>query len=162
MRDKYASFVTFIRDMLTICETLADFAPAAKDPDVLTEYVRQKLSRSIVNSLTDENDSLTVLTVETRIEDAIRESLQKTDQGIYLNLEPNLAQRLVEAVQAAAEKAINEGYQPVILCSPVVRRHLWKLLSRFVSQIVVLSNAELAGRVNIQSLGTIEINPRKK
>ncbi len=113
-------------------------------------------------TLTEEDGRISVLTVETKIEDIIRESLQKTDQGFYLNLEPNLAQRIVEAVQAAAERVIGEGYQPVILCSPVIRRHLWKLLARFVAQITVLSNAELSGRVNIRSLGTIEINPRKK
>jgi len=151
-----------IRDMLTISETLADFAATSKDPDLLTEYVRQKLSRSIISSLVEEDGSLSVLTVEARVEDIIRESVQKTEQGYFLNLEPNLAQRLVEAVQAAAEKAINEGYQPVILCSPVIRRHLWKLLARFVSQIVVISHAEISGNVNIRSLGTIEINPRKK
>jgi len=151
-----------IRDMLTICETLADFAATSKDPDLLTEYVRQKLARSIISSLAEEDGSLAVLTVEARVEDIIRESVQKTEQGYFLNLEPNLAQRLVEAVQAAAEKAIGEGYQPVILCSPVIRRHLWKLLARFVSQIVVISHAELTGNVNIRSLGTIEINPRKK
>ncbi len=150
-----------IRDMLTICETLADYAPATKDPDVLTEYVRQKLARSIINSLVDDKGTLNVLTIETKIEDLLRESLQKTEHGVYLNVEPNMAQRLVEVVQTEAERVAAEGYQPIILCSPVIRRHLWQLLVRFVPQIVVLANTELTSRLNIKSLGTIELNPRR-
>ncbi|MEW6426833.1 MAG: flagellar biosynthesis protein FlhA [Thermodesulfobacteriota bacterium] len=150
-----------IRDMLTICETLADYAPMTKDPDILTEYVRRKLARHIVSSLVDEENSLHALTIETRIEDLLRESLQKSDQGYFLNLEPNLAQRLIKSVQEEAERVSGEGYQPIILCSPAVRRHLWQLLSRFISQIVVLSNTELTSRVMIKSLGTIELNPRR-
>ncbi len=150
-----------IRDMLTICETLADYAPSTKDPDVLTEYVRRKLSRSIVSGLVDEQGTLNVLTLETRIEDILRESLQKTEHGVFLNVEPNMAQRLVERVQAEVERVTGEGYQAVILCSPVVRRHLWQLLARFVPGIVVLANTELPAQVNIRSLGTIELNPRK-
>lgn len=150
-----------IRDMLTICETLADYAPVSKDPDVLTEYVRRKLCRSILKNLVDDEGNLSVLTLEAKIEDIIRESLQKSDQGFYLNIEPNLAQRLIEAVQKEAERVANEGYAAIILCSPVVRRHLWQLLYRFLPQVSVISNNELTPRVSIKSLGTISIIPKR-
>jgi len=150
-----------IRDLLTICETLADFAPRTKDPDILTEYVRQKLARSIVSAHTDQEGSLSVLTLATQVEDIIRESVQKSEQGTYLTLEPNLAQKLIEQTQKAAEGVAKEGYQPIIICSPIIRRHVRYLLERFIPHIVVLSHNELTSQTKIQSLGTIELNPRK-
>ncbi len=150
-----------IRDLLTICETLADYAPVTKDPDILTEYVRQKLSRSIISSYLDDEGSLAVLTLATQVEDFIRESIQKTDQGSYLSLEPNLTQRLLEAIQNSAEKVSSEGYAPIIVCSPVIRRHLRHIVERFLPQVMILSHNEITSHVKIRSLGTIEINPKK-
>jgi flagellar biosynthesis protein FlhA len=150
-----------IRDLLTICETLADYAPRSKDTDLLTEYVRQKLARSLVAAYVDEENKLPVLTLATRVEDILRESIQKGEQGSQLIMEPNLAQRLLESIQQMAEKAAGEGHQPVILCSPLIRRHLRHLLERFLPQVMVLSHSELTARIKIQSLGTIEVNPRK-
>jgi len=149
-----------IRDLLTICETLADYAPMSKDTSILTEYVRQKLARSIVSGLTDEDGRLSVLTLAHKIEDFIRESIQKSDQGVYLNMEPNLAQRVIEATQTLVEKVTNDGYQPVILCTPVIRRHLRHLLERFMPQVIVLSNNELPNQIQIRSMGTIEVNAK--
>ena len=148
-----------IRDLLTICETLADYAPMTKDTSILTEYVRQKLGRSIIKSLIDDDEKLSVLTLAPQIEDFIRESIQKTEQGSYLNLEPNLAQHLVESIQTLADKVTQEGYQPIILCTPVVRRHLRQLVERFIPQVVILSNNELPSQIQIKSLGIVEINP---
>ncbi|MBU0481468.1 MAG: flagellar biosynthesis protein FlhA [Proteobacteria bacterium] len=150
-----------IRDLLTICETLADHALMTKDPDVLTEFVRQKLSRSIVGGFTNEEGTLSVLTLATKTEDLIRESIQKSEQGSYLALEPNLAQRLLESIQASVDKIAEGGYHPLILCSAPIRRHLRRFLERFMPQIIIISHNELTTQSKIESLGTIEINPRK-
>jgi flagellar biosynthesis protein FlhA len=150
-----------IRDLLTICETLADYAPMSQDPDVLTEYVRQKLARSIIGNYIDENNNLTVLTLATQVEDLIRESIKQSEQGAYLSMEPNLTQRLLESVQKMAEAVIKEGYQPTIICSPVIRRHLRRLLERFMPQVMVLSHNELTSQIRLKSMGTIAINPKK-
>jgi len=150
-----------LRDLLTICETLADFAPLGKDPDILTEYVRQKLARSIISGFTDDQGTLTVLTLSTQIEDLVRESLQKSDQGVFLNLEPNLAQRLLASAKTMVEKVSLDGYQPIILCSPIIRRHFRRLMERFMPHVIVLSHNELTAQTQLQSLGTIELNPKK-
>ncbi len=150
-----------IRDFLTICETLADYAQASKDPAILTEYVRQKLARSILRDLTDKEGNLAVLTLATKVEDFIRESIQKNEHGTYLALEPNLTQRLIESIQEAAEKLAAEGYQPVILCSPIIRRHVRYVVERFMPYIIILSHNELTSQTKIQSKGTIDINPPK-
>jgi len=150
-----------IRDILTICETLADYAVVTKDPAILTEYVRQKLSRSILRGLVDSDGTLAVLTLETQVEDFIRESIQKTEQGSYLSLEPNLGQKIIEAIQNEVERVTDNGYQPIILCSPVIRRHVRHLLERFMPHVIILSNSELSTQTKIKSLGTIKINPQK-
>ncbi|MCK9293666.1 MAG: flagellar biosynthesis protein FlhA [Desulfobulbaceae bacterium] len=150
-----------IRNLLTICETLADYAPMGKDPEILTEYVRQKLSRSIVSTMTDDAGTLSVLTLTTQIEDLIRESVQATDQGSFLALDPNLGQKIIEAIQANVDKISQEGYQPIIITSPVVRRHLRRLIERFMPQVVVLSHNELTNQSKIQSLGTVDLKTKK-
>ncbi len=150
-----------IRDLLTICETLADFAPIGTDPDLLTEYVRQKLSRSLLNAYTDEEGTLHVLTLSTQLEDIIRESIQQSEQGAFLNLEPNLAQTFLEAAKQEVERVSNEGYQPLIICTPITRRHVRRLMERFMPHVMVLSHNELSTQTNLQSLGTIELNPQR-
>ncbi len=146
-----------IRDLLTICETLADFSPMGKDTEILTEYVRQKLSRSIISSMTEADGTLAVVTLATGIEDLIRESIQNTDQGSYMALDPNIGQKIIEEIQKVMDKVSEEGYQPIIISAPVVRRHLRKLIERFMPQVVVLSHNELTSQSKIHSLGTVEI-----
>jgi len=146
-----------IRDLLTICETLADFSPMGKDPEILTEYVRQKLARSIISAMTDADGTLPVITLATGIEDLIRESIQTTEQGSYMAMDPNIGQKIIEEIQKVVDKVSEEGYQPIIISAPVVRRHLRKLIERFMPQLVVLSHNELTSQSKIQSLGTVEI-----
>ncbi|MDH3359711.1 MAG: FHIPEP family type III secretion protein, partial [Desulfobulbaceae bacterium] len=150
-----------IRDLLTICETLADHAPMTKDPDILTEYVRQKLARSIIATFIDASGNLPVLTLATRTEDILRESIRQTEQGTYLSLEPNLAQRLLEAIEETATKISDEGHQPIIITTTALRRHLRQLVERFMPQVLILSHNELTTTTKIQSLGSIDINPKR-
>ncbi len=144
-----------IRDLLTIIETLADFGTMTKDPEILTEYVRQRLGRAIVKPFLKEGDTLRVLTLDSNIEETIRSGVQTTEHGSYLSLDPGTAQRVIQAVQTACEKAISQGYDPVILTTPQVRRHLRRLIERFVPQSVVLSHAEIPSQVRLESIGVV-------
>ena len=146
-----------IRDFLTIVETLADYAPLSKDPEILTEYVRQKLARSIVRQYENAEGVLAIVSLDQQIEDLLREKIQRGDQGTYLALEPNLAQRILRSVHQALDRLAQANIQPVLLCSPLVRRHLKKLLDRFLPQVVVLSHSELTSQAKIQSLGTVSL-----
>ena len=144
-----------IRDLLTIVETLADYGPVTKDPDVLTEYVRQKLSRAIVKQFETPEGTLPVIALDPRIEDLLREKLVRGEQGSYLALEPGVAQKILTGIHQTLDRVTHLNYQPVILCSPGVRRHLKKLLDRFLPQVAVLSHSELTSQTKIQSLGTV-------
>jgi flagellar biosynthesis protein FlhA len=146
-----------IRDFLTIVETMADYAPITKDPDILTEYIRQKLARSIVKQYETPEGFLPLITIDQRMEDILREKIQKGDHGISLSLEPGLAQRILTSIQQFMEKMTPASHQPVILCSPILRRHLKRLLDRFFPQIAVLSHSELTPQTKIQSLGTVTL-----
>jgi flagellar biosynthesis protein FlhA len=147
-----------IRDLLTIVETLADYAPLSKDPEILTEYVRQRLARSIIRQYETPEGVLPLITIDQKIEDTLRDKIQRTDQGAYLSLEPSLAQRILRSISHTIDKVANLNLQPVILCSPIIRRHLKKLLDRFLPQVAVLSHSELTPQTKIQSLGIVSIS----
>ena len=147
-----------IRDMRTILETLADYASLTKDPDVLTEFVRQGLGRFIVDQYKLEDDMLCLITLDREIEDVIAEAIQPSDQGSFLALEPNTAQQIITMVRSMADRFSTSGAQPVLLASPSIRRHVRKLIERFVPHMAVLSHNEIPQNVKIQSLGVVSIN----
>jgi flagellar biosynthesis protein FlhA len=140
-----------IRDLLTIVETLADYAPQVKDLDVLTEHVRQALARVITAACRNADGVLPVMTVDLQIERMLRESAQEN-----MSLEPQAAQRIVSAARQAMDAFSARGLVPVFLASGDVRRHLRQLLSHYLKQIVVLSHREISDGVKIQSLGVIK------
>jgi flagellar biosynthesis protein FlhA len=139
-----------VRDLLTIVETLADHAPHSKDTDELTEHVRQALARTITASFRGPEGLIPVMTVDPLIERMIREHAQ---EGV--NLEPQVAQRIMTAVQQSVETFGKRGLLPVFLTAAGVRRHLRQLISHYLPQIAVLSHNEIAGGVKIQSLGVL-------
>jgi flagellar biosynthesis protein FlhA len=144
-----------IRDLLTIVETLADYAPMTKDTDILTEYVRQKLSRSITKSYVDEKNTLKVLNVSSDMEEVISRGINQTDYGAYLALGPKEAKNIIDAIKRSIDNAATRVEQPVILCSTTVRRHLKKLCDSFHLQVAVFSHNEMPSGLEVQSLGDI-------
>jgi len=147
-----------IRDLLTITEALADYGEMTKDPEILTEYVRQRLGRAIIKPFVDENETLRVLTVDSQIEETIRNSLQQTEHGVFLTLDPASAQRIISAAQRAVEEAEGKGLVPVILTNPTVRRHLRRLLERFMPDVNVVSHSEIPGNIRLESVGVIALD----
>jgi flagellar biosynthesis protein FlhA len=146
-----------IRDLLTIVETLADYGPISKDPEILTEYVRQKLARSIVKQYETPEGTLPIIALDQKIEDLLREKIQRGEQGSYLALDPGIAQKILVSINQTLDRVTQANNTPVILCSPAVRRHLKKLLDRFLPQVAVLSHSELTAQSKIQSLGTVSL-----
>lgn len=147
-----------IRDLLTVCETLADYAPLTKDPDLLTEYVRQRLARSIIQSFPLEAENLPVLTVDQSVEDLISSGVQQTEHGSYLSLEPHRVQELLDAVASQAEALMEKNFQPIVVCSPIIRRHLRRLIETTLPGLAVLSHNELVTGVRIKSVGVVSVS----
>ncbi|UKS29871.1 flagellar biosynthesis protein FlhA [Paenibacillus sp. HWE-109] len=146
-----------VRDLVTILETLADYGTYTKDPEILTEYVRQSLSRQITQQFTSLGDSLKVITVGPSVEKKIAESVQQSDQGSYLALDPSSSQIIYHRVSEQVSKLIQSGQQPVILTSPTIRMYLRQLLERTLQDIPVLSYSELEPSVEIQSMGVVNL-----
>ncbi len=146
-----------IRDLVTILETMADYGRVTKDADMLTEYARQALSRIIARQFADKNDIIYVITLDPKVEQLIRDAVQHTEHGSYVALEPEKAQRLFNVLGQVVESITEKGYQPVVLCAPVVRIYFKKLTEKLLPKLSVLSYNELEGKFNVQSVGVVNI-----
>ena len=146
-----------IRDLETILETIGDHANVLKDMDIVTEYVRQSLKRTITHRFAEAN-SLRVITLDTQIEDMIVSSVKKSDQGSYLAMPPDLIQRIVEASNREIDKIKDVIPTVIILTSPVVRIYYKKLTEQFIPNITVLSYSEIDSTAQIQAIGNISLN----
>ncbi|HEX2944697.1 MAG TPA: flagellar biosynthesis protein FlhA [Clostridia bacterium] len=145
-----------IRDMVTILETLADYASITHDADMLTEYVRQALGRAISKKFFTEQKS-SVITLDPRLEQVIMESLQKSETGSYLTLEPSVTNTILGSLTKQVQKLAQLGQQPIVLASPVVRLYFKKLADQAIPGLVVLSYNELDPNLEIQSVGTVSV-----
>jgi flagellar biosynthesis protein FlhA len=146
-----------IRDILTIVETLADYAPVTKDPDVLTEYARQKLARAIVSPHIAGDGMLPVITMEQNVEDVLLNSIKHTEHGSYLSVEPNVATSIAHSVTRQVEEVVATGSQPVVLCSPALRRHFRRMVEQFAPSIIVLSHNEFPNNIGFKSVGKVSL-----
>ena len=147
-----------IRDMETIMETLGDHANVLKDMDIVTEYVRQSLKRTITRRFAEAN-SLRVITLDTQIEDMIVSSVKKSDQGSYLAMSPDIIQQIVNATNREIDKIKDVIPTVIILTSPVVRIYFKKLTDQFIPNITVLSYSEIDAAAQIQAIGNISLSP---
>jgi len=146
-----------IRDMVTILETLADYGRITHDTDLLTEYVRQRLSGYITNKYVEEGNQLTVVTLDNSVEEAIMNSITKTETGSYLSLEPNTAQRILNNTLKAVKKLTSIGEQPIVLTAPIVRLYFKRLTEQLTSDLIVLSYNEIDPSVEVKSVEVVSM-----
>ena len=147
-----------IRDLLTIVETLADCAPLTKDPDLLTEYVRNKMSRSIISPHIGEDGNLKLITMSQDVEDILLKGIQKTEHGSYLSVDPSIADSIISSIKMEAEKAMSKNIQPILLTTPLIRRHLRKMVEYFVPSLMVLSQSELLNDIGFIAIGKVKLS----
>jgi flagellar biosynthesis protein FlhA len=139
-----------IKDMVTILETLLDFAPALKDLDLLTEHVRQSLSRYLTKQYEGHDGSIPIMVLDPRFEKPIYESIETGG-----NISPDLISKLLKAVEKILGKGEKVESQPVLVCSAPIRRFLRRVADKFLPSVAVLSNAEIAGSAKIYTLGMV-------
>ena len=145
-----------IRDIQTIFETLADYGAITKEIDILTEYVRQALFRTITALFAGEDNILRIATISPKLEDLISNSIQRTEHGAFLTLDPVTANKIINKTNQLTEKFQILGAHTVILTAPIVRYHLRTLLEKYIKRIVVLSHNEVDPSITIESVGTID------
>lgn len=146
-----------IRNLPVIFETLADYGKMTKDPALLTEYVRQALSRQISRQYSEPNQSLKVVTISGQAEKKIAEAVQQTEHGNYLAMDPADTQKFFQAAAKELKQLTTFDTKPVILCSPAVRMYVRELLQRYFPEVAVLSYNELEPDVEVQSIGVVNI-----
>ena len=144
-----------IRDLLTIFETLADYAASTRDTDLLTEYVRQSLKRVISNRFFPQNETTSVVTLDPKIEQEIMASIKQTEQGAYLNLDPERTKAIIDATGKELNKLENLGKAQIVVTSPIVRMYFKRLMDDYYKDMVVISYNEIESNVELQSVGMV-------
>ena len=144
-----------IRDLLTIFETLADYAASTRDTDILTEYVRQGLKRAISNRFFPPNETTSVVTLDPKLEQTIMAAVKQTEQGAYLNLDPDKTKAIMKSVEQETKKLEDMGKAPVILTSPIVRIYFKRLTEDYYRDLIVVSYNEIESSVELQSVGMV-------
>lgn len=147
-----------IRDLVTIFETLADYAATTRDTDVLTEYVRQRLKRAISNIYFADGEMTTVVTLDPQVEQDIMNSIKQTEQGAYITLDPGKTKKILNSVETEIKKLENQGKAPIIITSPIVRMYFKKLTKEYFKDLIVISYNEIESDVELQSIGVVTIN----
>ena len=144
-----------IRDLLTIFETLADYAQTTRDTDVLTEYVRQSLKRAISAKYFPANETTSVVTLDPKVEQEIMSSVKQTEQGSYLTLAPERTKAIMASVQTEIDKLESLGKNPIIITSPIVRMYFKRLTEDYFKDLIVVSYNEVETNVELQSVGMV-------
>ncbi len=146
-----------IRDLVTVLEAIADCSSSIKDPDVITEYVRQRMARSILKPYLVDG-TLNILLLEKSLEERVVASLQTSDQGSFLAIDLPSSQKLIEKIGEEAKKMMVRSLQPVLLVHPVIRGKLRKFLERYIQGLTIISHNEIPPQVKIQSVGVVRLD----
>lgn len=144
-----------IRDLLTIFETLADYASTTRDADILTEYVRQSLKRAISNKFFPANETTSVVTLDPKLEQEIMASVKQTETGAYLTLDPDKTKAIIKSVGDETSKLENLGKNPIVITSPIVRMYFKRLTEDYYKDLIVVSYNEIESNIELQSVGMV-------
>lgn len=147
-----------IRDLPTILETLADYAPTTKDTDFLTEAVRVSLSPVIASKYEDEKGKLSAMTIDPKLENMISDGLRASiREGTEFTLPANVVRFIADRLKELSEKMITLGFHPILVTAPGVRTFLQRLMAPILPTLVVLSSGELPATTRIHPVGTLSL-----
>lgn len=146
-----------IKDMVTILETLADQSRTTKDIEVLTEYVRFALSRSICNNLIDDEGRIIAVTISPDLEKLIGNNIQKSMQGSFPAINPDITTAIFNNIKAILEKTYFPTNIPVIIVTPKIRAAFRKLIEMVFPNVTVLSLNEIPNDIQIRTEGVVSI-----
>ena len=147
-----------IKDVLTVLETVSDYAQYTKDIDVLTEYVRAALQRTICNMCESDDGLIYAATADPRIEQMVADSIQMTKSGVTAVLEPGAAQRLIKAVEEVSQTMLANNHRPILITSPNVRLALKRLIETSLPRVVVISFSEITTDCEVHSVGMVKLH----
>jgi len=145
-----------IRNLATILETLADFSKSTRDVNILTEYVRQRLSRQL-SKLYFPFGKAKVVTLDQSLENMLMEAIDQNESGTFFTLDPSTSQKILVSLSEEVKKLMHMGEQPIVVTAPIVRLYFKRLSEQSIPDLVVLSYNEIEPDIDIQSAGTVSI-----
>lgn len=146
-----------IKDLPTVLEALADYAPNTKEPDVLSEFARHALARTISTLYLDDEGGMKVTILDPELETLVADSIQSTKQGIIAVVQPELVQKIIQEVSDAAHEMSIAGHAPVILTSPNIRLAFKRIIAAALPKVAVISFNELIPNIEIESIKTVRM-----
>ncbi|HEV7300472.1 MAG TPA: flagellar biosynthesis protein FlhA [Tepidisphaeraceae bacterium] len=147
-----------VRDLETIIETLGDWATRTKDLDVLTEYVRSALARTICKQYVDDADKLWCVTLDPAMEDLINSHLERSERGTTNTMPPVTAQQVVQNIAEKMNELTAMGRSAVILCSPTIRGPLRRMIETGLPHVAVLAYNEVVSDVAVEAVALVGMN----
>jgi len=147
-----------IKNLSRILETLSDYGTKTKDPDFLSEFVRQSLGRSIVAPYLDEAGILKVISIDPELEKMMADSVAGTDNSSSAAIDPALMQVMINNISLKADEMNIQGINPVVICSPAIRFHLKRLIEAKLPLVPVISYGEVDPRINIRPVGIVSLH----
>jgi flagellar biosynthesis protein FlhA len=147
-----------VRDLVTILEVLGDYGVKTKDADILTEYSRHALARTITSKHKDDSGKMKVITLDPHLEELMGNAIKRSQDMSYVALDPKIIQEILSKTADEIRKGFPDGSQPVVLCSPQVRSHFKRLTERTLPNLSVLSFNEIDHTASLESMGMVEVN----
>jgi flagellar biosynthesis protein FlhA len=154
-----------VRDLEVIVETIGDWAPRTKDAEILTEYARNALARTICQQHRSKSGKVHCITLDPKLEENIHAALDRSEQGTRLALNMNAQRSIVAAIREEVERAMphSEGDTPVILCDPRIRMWVRRMIEDSAPTVAVLSYNEIVRGVPVESHGMVAPpNPKQE
>jgi flagellar biosynthesis protein FlhA len=146
-----------IRDLVSIFEILADYAKTTKETDLLTEFVRQGLARQFTSKYT-KNGIMHAITIDSGLEQKMVDAIRASDRPGVVGLEPKIIQMIYGSLIAEFRKSAGTDYEPVILCSPMIRSYVRKIVEKILPNLAVLSYNEILPKIEVRAVGTVKVD----
>ncbi|MGA2229526.1 MAG: flagellar biosynthesis protein FlhA [Tepidisphaeraceae bacterium] len=147
-----------VRDLEAILETLGDYAGRTKDLEILSEYVRHALARTICKQYVDDKDRLFCVTLDPNLEDLINGHIERSDRGSTNTMPPQTAQQIVSQITAKTKELSDTGRSAAILCSPNIRLALRRMIEPSLPHVAVLAYNEVVPEVTVEAVGLVGMN----
>ncbi len=147
-----------IRNMVAILESIADSLEVTRNPEVITEYVRQAIAKQIVKPYADKDNTVNVLTIDPELEEVFASSIRETDTSFIYAVDPKILKQFLDVLSEKVKSMLDKGLTPVVLCSSRIRRLIKEVSVRVYRKLVVLSYNEIVPPFGVEQFDFITVN----
>ena len=148
-----------IRDLETILETIGDLAARTKDTEILTEYARSSLARTLCHQHKSDDGKIHCITLDPALEELFSKNISRSEHATVLAMPSPLQAKITRAIRAQVEQATTaaHGRQPIVLCPPQIRAWVRKLIEVPLPSVAVLSYSEIVRGFEVETHGMVVV-----